>query len=156
MSQDRLRSDLISFRSCQRLLHRRSILSSTTNKYGADEYPPDDGEIIVVRLLEDIFGPGFIIESRGISSKLPSPTYYSNHHAVVLRTGLKVATGPPFFGRSSHANLLFLRPSFGSTPPSRRLSTAACPRPIRAGAYSHASASCFPDASGVRRPSSNW
>lgn len=31
------------------------------HKYGVDEHVPDLGEIIVVRLSEDLFGPGSII-----------------------------------------------------------------------------------------------
>ena len=59
-----------------------------SHKYGADNHLPDEGEIIVIRLSEDLFGPGSIIES---SSNLPSDANRHNyHHAVVLKVGLMV------------------------------------------------------------------
>ena len=62
-----------------------------SHKYGTDEHLPDYGEIIVIRLSEDIFGPGSIIES---NSNLPSGATRENyHHAVILRVGLQVVPG---------------------------------------------------------------
>ena len=62
-----------------------------SHKYGTDEHLPDYGEIIVICLSEDIFGPGSIIES---NSNLPSGATQENYHyAVILRVGLQVVPG---------------------------------------------------------------
>jgi len=59
-----------------------------SHKYGIDKHLPVEGEIIVLRLSEDLFGPGSIIES---SRSLPSDANRHNyHHAVVVRIGLSV------------------------------------------------------------------
>jgi hypothetical protein len=62
-----------------------------SHKYGIDEHLPEHGEIIVIRLSEDLFGPGSVIES---TSNLPSHATRKNyHHAVILRAGLQVGPG---------------------------------------------------------------
>jgi len=76
-----------------------------SHKYGTDKQLPDDGKIIVIRLSEDLFGPGSIIES---SSSLPSRATRKNyHHAIISRVGLGVVPEAlVIFHRSSHARLL--------------------------------------------------
>jgi hypothetical protein len=60
-----------------------------SHKYATDGYLPSVGEIIVVRLSQDLFGPGSEIES---SRNLPSrATRHNYHHAVVLGVSLKVS-----------------------------------------------------------------
>ncbi|KAM6488962.1 hypothetical protein JOM56_015598 [Amanita muscaria] len=53
-----------------------------THKYAEDRHLPSQGEIIVVRLSQDLFGPG---STSIIGSDLPSRvTRHNYHHAVVL------------------------------------------------------------------------
>jgi len=60
-----------------------------SHKYGTDKHLPVEGEIIVIRLSQDLFGPGSIIES---SRSLPSRVNRHNyHHAVVVGIGFTVS-----------------------------------------------------------------
>ncbi|KIM44025.1 hypothetical protein M413DRAFT_373633 [Hebeloma cylindrosporum] len=59
-----------------------------SHRYGTDGHLPSRGEVVVIRLSEDLFGPGSILDS---GRTLPSGVNRHNyHHAVVVDTGLMV------------------------------------------------------------------
>ena len=62
------------------------------HKYGTDGHLPSEGEIIVVRLAQDLFGPGSILpNSRTLPSRV---TRHNYHHAVVLGVNVSVFPVP--------------------------------------------------------------
>jgi len=69
-----------------------SALSShflVSHKYATEKHLPSVGEIILLRLSDNLFGPGSIMESTG---SLPSGANRHNYHySIVIGIGLKMA-----------------------------------------------------------------
>jgi len=125
------------------------------HKYGTDGHLPGEGEIIVIRLAQVLFGPGFILpSSRAIASRV---TRRNCHHAIVLGVSLSEVPAPfvyfdvlPMPTRVTIQIPVYPQPA-GCSPsprPAQRLSTIAHSCPVRG--VSHFTASSVTDTSAIR------
>jgi len=85
-----------------------------SHKYAEGGHLPSEGEIIIVRLSQDLLGPGSIIGSRDLPSRA---TRYNYHHTVVLDIDLKVFQCVLIF-------TVLPMPAYSGTDPTSGLSSA--------------------------------
>jgi hypothetical protein len=86
-----------------------------SHKYAEGGHLPGEGEIIIICLSQDLFGPGSVtvISSRNLPSRVNRPNY---HHAVVLDINLEVF-------ESAFAFTVLPMPSYSGIDPISELSS---------------------------------
>ena len=119
------------------------------HKYNQGGYLPSKGEIIVVRLSENLAGPGSNTAGTTVQSRAAKHNF---HHAVVLETRM-------FLSERKITFIVCPMPTYSTPDPTSKLSSTKWllaqpedvkthPRPVRAGTRSCASGS-VPDASTI-------